>query len=137
MVEHCVFRVIIKQKENNKMPNNPNAPRDKNFIPALLGTSSTDGQTPIPIFADPTTHRLLVDLAGGNVISTSMQKDTTTSTNGHTVFIPSKTLVFDFYISVNGAIQTPSADYSIIGGNYVLNSPIPSGCAVILLYSIT
>lgn len=82
-----------------------------------------------------TTGRILVDATSG--IGASMQKDIFTSTNGQTTFIPTKTLVFDFYISVNGAIQTPSTDYSIVGGNYVLNSGIPAGCNVILLYSIT
>lgn len=43
------------------------APRDENRIPALLGTSSADGTTPITIWADPDTHRLLVDLGAGVV----------------------------------------------------------------------
>jgi hypothetical protein len=42
-----------------------NAPRDENHIPALLGVSSADGTTPTPIYANPTTHRLLIDAAGG------------------------------------------------------------------------
>lgn len=37
-----------------------NAPRDENNIPALLGTSSGDGRTPVTLFADASTHRLLV-----------------------------------------------------------------------------
>src|ERR1700741_1366110 len=42
------------------------AARDQNFVTTLLGVSSTDGVTPIAVYADPTTHRLLVDLAGGS-----------------------------------------------------------------------
>ncbi len=108
---------------------------DKNFVPSA--TFEVDG-APGTVMAgqiDQTTGRILVDVS--SPISTSMQKDVFTSTNGQTTFIPSKTLVFDFFISINGAIQTPSTDYSIVGGNYVLNSGIPSGNAVILLYSIT
>lgn len=41
----------------------PNAPRDQNDVPALLGTSSVDG-TAVVVYADPTTHRLLVDFGG-------------------------------------------------------------------------
>ncbi len=41
------------------------APRDQNRIPTLLGTSNADGITPIPVYADPVTHRLLVDSVGG------------------------------------------------------------------------
>ncbi len=37
------------------------APRDNNRIPTLLGTSSAGDRTPVDIYADPTTHRLLVD----------------------------------------------------------------------------
>jgi hypothetical protein len=38
------------------------AKRDANFIPTLLAVSSADGVTPVVLWADPTTHRLLVDL---------------------------------------------------------------------------
>lgn len=41
------------------------ASRDQNFVPTILGVSSTDGTTPVKVYADPTTHRLLVDIAGG------------------------------------------------------------------------
>lgn len=41
------------------------AKRDGNFVPTLLGVSSSDGTTPVTIYADPTTHRLYVDLPGG------------------------------------------------------------------------
>lgn len=37
------------------------AKRDSNRIPSLLAASSTDGITPITLYADPVTHRLLVD----------------------------------------------------------------------------
>lgn len=41
------------------------ASRDQNFVPTLLGVSNADGTTPTTVYADPTTHRLLVDVAGG------------------------------------------------------------------------
>lgn len=105
--------------------------RDDNRIAVIGGTSSTDGRSVVPIYVDPTTHRVLVSIAS---ISSLFTKDTFTSTNGQTTFTPSKTVAFDVYMSINGAIQTPATDYSIVGGDYVLNSGIPSGCAVILLY---
>lgn len=40
------------------------AKRDKNHVPTLLGVSATDGETPVDIYADPTTHRLYVDGLG-------------------------------------------------------------------------
>ncbi len=41
------------------------ASRDQNFVPTLLGVSSVDGTTPVAVYANPTTHRILVDLSGG------------------------------------------------------------------------
>ena len=37
-----------------------NAYRDENYVPTLIASSSADGQTPVRVYADPTTHRLLV-----------------------------------------------------------------------------
>ena len=42
------------------------APRDENRITTLLGTSNADGITPVVLYADPVTHRLLVQLAVSN-----------------------------------------------------------------------
>ena len=39
-----------------------NAPRDDNRVATLLGTSSTDGSTPIAIYADASTNELFVKL---------------------------------------------------------------------------
>jgi len=41
------------------------AKRDQNHVPTLLAVSSVDGLTPVTLYADPTTHRLLIDSAGG------------------------------------------------------------------------
>lgn len=48
------------------------AGRDQNFVPTLLGVSNVDGTTPIAVYADPTTHRLLVDSAAGAGTVTSV-----------------------------------------------------------------
>jgi len=40
------------------------AKRDNNQITTLIGVSSADGVTPVVIWVDPVTHRVLVDLAG-------------------------------------------------------------------------
>lgn len=36
------------------------AERDANYVPTLIAVSNADGTTPITLYADPTTHRLLV-----------------------------------------------------------------------------
>lgn len=54
---------------------NISAPRDNNRIPVLIGTSSSDGVSPVTVYVDPSTHRLKVDLAGsssGTVTSVSV-----------------------------------------------------------------
>lgn len=45
-----------------------NASKDENSVPTLIAASSTDGKTPIRVYADPDTHRLLVDSASGGVV---------------------------------------------------------------------
>ena len=61
-----------------------NAERDENSVPTLLAVSSADGVTPIVVWADPVTHRLLCQLIGG---STGYQALLTGSVNGsNTVF---------------------------------------------------
>jgi len=60
------------------------AKRDNNFVTTLLAVSSVDGVTPVTLYANPTTHRLLVDLAGsgsGTVTSvTSANADISVAT---------------------------------------------------------
>ena len=42
------------------------AARDQNFVPTLLGVSSSDGTTPTTVYVNPTTHRLLTSgVTGG------------------------------------------------------------------------
>lgn len=41
------------------------AKRDNNYIPTLLAVSNADGITPVTLYADPTTHRLLVSATAG------------------------------------------------------------------------
>lgn len=41
-----------------------NAQKDENDVSTLLGVSNVDGKTPVTIYADPVTHRLLADGVG-------------------------------------------------------------------------
>jgi hypothetical protein len=117
------------------------APRDRNFIPtALFEIDGQPGQV-MPGQINQSTGRILVDASGG-VISTAMQKDKFSATSGQTAFTASQTVAFDFYFSINGLIQTPTTDYTVAGGVATLTvgsypNGVPSGTAVIWLYSIT
>lgn len=42
------------------------ASRDQNRVTTLLAVSNADGVTPVTLYADPTTHRLLVSPSGGS-----------------------------------------------------------------------
>jgi hypothetical protein len=42
------------------------AKRDNNMIPTLIAVSNADGITPVVLWADPTTHRLLTSAAAGS-----------------------------------------------------------------------
>lgn len=43
------------------------ASRDQNNIPSLLAVSSVDGTSTVKVYANPTTHRLLVDLPSSSI----------------------------------------------------------------------
>lgn len=115
------------------------ASRDSNFVPTLMGVSSSDLSTPVTIAVNPTTHRVLVDLSG---VSALMQKDIFVSTDQQTVFTASTTVAYDFYFSINGAIQTPTVDYTNAGGVATLTATsypngVPANSSVIWLYGIS
>ncbi len=44
-----------------------NAYKDENGVSTLIASSSVDGKTPVRVYADPDTHRLLVDATAGVV----------------------------------------------------------------------
>jgi hypothetical protein len=77
-------------------------------------------------------------MSGG--IASLLVKDVFTSTNGQTAFTASQTVAFDFYLSINGAIQTPTTDYTVTGGVATLTNGsypngLPANSSVIWLYS--
>src|SRR3972149_5532289 len=41
------------------------AKRDNNYVTTLIGVSSSDGATPVTIYVDPDTHRMLVSAVAG------------------------------------------------------------------------
>jgi hypothetical protein len=58
------------------------AKRDDNYVPTLIAVSNADGSTPVTLYADPVTHRLLVSATSGSlndlsdvVITTGAQGD--------------------------------------------------------------
>lgn len=82
-----------------------NASRDQNFVPTLLGVSSVDGRSPVTIYADPDTHRLLVD----TVAFTGVGAPSSTPTAIGQIYVATGT--GKVYISVGTA---SSGDWAIL-----------------------
>lgn len=102
------------------------AARDQNFIPTLLGVSNADGTTPVVIWADPVTHRLLVD-AGGSSIGTAVNNETPSGTFdgiNATFTLAHTPLSGTLQLFLNGAFQHPgvSADYTLSGSTITYNA---------------
>lgn len=115
------------------------ASRDANFVPTLTGVSSVDLTSVVTVAVNPTTHRVLVDMSG---VSALMKKDLFVATDQQTAFTATSTVSFDFYFSINGAIQTPTTDYTVSGGIATLTATaypngVPQGSSIIWLYSIS
>lgn len=82
-----------------------NASRDENFVPTLLGVSSTDGITPVPIWANPDTHALYVE----SVSFSGAAAPTSTPTALGQIYV--RTSNGKVYISVG---TSSSADWAIM-----------------------
>lgn len=80
------------------------AGRDNNFVPTLLGVSNVDGTTPVAVYADPTTHRLLVDLPSGSGSVTSVSVVTANGFAG-TVATATTTPAITLTTSVTGILK--------------------------------
>ncbi len=60
------------------------AQRDENNVPTLLGVSSVDGESTVPVYADPVTHRLLVNATAGVIGPVSSTDEAIARFNGTT-----------------------------------------------------
>lgn len=100
------------------------ASRDQNNIPTLLGVSSSDGVTPVPVYANPSTHRLLTD-AGSGITGPGSSTDTAIvrwdGTTGDTVEDSPVTVA-----DTTGAIGVASKTYTWPGQSGVF-STVTSG----------
>lgn len=109
------------------------AARDQNFVTTLLGVSNVDGATPIVVYADPTTHRLLVDLGGG---STSFVDNEVVSGSNTTFTLANTPIAGSVHVYGNGQRLTPGAgnDYTISSATITILSGSYSAGAVLADY---
>lgn len=54
------------------------AKRDNNGVPTLIALNRTDGATPIKIYANPTSHRLILSQLSASFTRTTAKKDDNT-----------------------------------------------------------
>lgn len=98
---------------------NEQAARDGNFVPTLLGVSSADGTSTVKIYANPTSHRLLIDAAGGVTGPGLSTDNAVVRWNGTTgAAIQNSTVIVDDsgHMSINGSADF-TAPLSIKGGS--------------------
>ena len=106
-----------------------NAYKDENDVSTLIASSNVDGKTPVRLFADPITHRLLVDTTGGSsgitIVTTASTVD---DSNTSFVFTSTPTVVV-----VNGATYRNGSTIggivicTISGVNVTLGFPVGTG----------
>lgn len=113
-----------------------NAARDGNRVPTLLGVSSSDGVTPVTIYADPTTHRLYVTAASSGSFSDAETPSgavngvNVTFTLAHTPS-PAASLIF----TVNGQVLAPvGVDYTLSTATITVNVAPPTTSVVLAWY---
>ena len=93
------------------------AKRDSNLVATLLGVSSVDGVTPVTLYVDPTTHRLLVSSSGPT------EETPVGTVNGSNVtFTVSNTPKF---VIIDGMFRVSGQGYTYSGGIITVDSLIP------------
>lgn len=112
------------------------AKRDQNLVPTLIAVSNADGVTPVLLYADPVTHRLLISSSiSGAGIAAMMQTDLFTTTASQTLLTISETALFIFAVVVNGQILTLTADYTFNGTTGItLVTSVPAGLNAHITY---
>ena len=89
-----------------------NASRDSNYVPTLIAVSSADGTTPIKLYADPTTNRLLV--SGGSFADGVTPTGSINGSNVTFTLANAPSPALSLILVLNGAVQTAGGvDYTL------------------------
>lgn len=102
-----------------------NAYRDENDVPTLIVCSNADGFTPVRLYGDPITHRLLVDIPNSGRTLTVENPTGTVNDSNVTFTVVNQPL----YIVVNGAqyVVGTGTYVSYSGGTITLSSAVGTG----------
>ena len=103
------------------------AKRDNNVVTTLIAVSSADGITPVVLWADPTTHRLLVDTSGSGA-STALDNLASVAINtallpgtSDSIALGSATKMWsDLFLGADAVINFNNGDVTLTHGSNVL-----------------
>jgi hypothetical protein len=97
-----------------------NAYRDESSVTGLLAVSTVDG-TPVQLWADPTTHRLLIDNANSGI---TFYTDTVSGViNGNNKsFTVSNTISSALVLFLAGIPYQPTVDFTVSGTAITMTS---------------
>ncbi len=93
-----------------------NAYRDENSVPTLIAVSNVDGFTPVRAYADPVTHRVLVDT--GAAAGLQFETPVGTVDGNNVTFTVSNTPQMLF---VDGMARLQGFDFTYLAGTIILN----------------
>lgn len=101
--------------------------RDENMVVVLMGVSSVDHVTPIEVYVDPTTHRVLVDLSGRG-ITLLPATGSIDDSNVNFTFTSQPTVLV-----INGATYQQTGGtitWTWLAGTATLSSPVGTGGSI-------
>lgn len=87
---------------------------DHNHTAVLLAVSSADGKTPVLVWADPVTHRLLTTSTGGGTMTKYNVSGTINSSN--VTFTIPVSVTSDFILVLVNQFQMLGIDYTYVAG---------------------
>ena len=110
------------------------AKKDENRVSTLLGVSNADGTTPVDLWADPTTHRLLVDMSGA-AVDNEIPSGTINGSNV-TFTLANTPISGSEHVYLNGARQLVGAgnDYTISSATITFATAPPTGSNLLVDY---
>ncbi len=100
-----------------------NGRHDDDHTSVLLVTSSSDGKTPVVVWGDPTTHRLLVS-SSATTVYTETPSGTIDGINQTYTTLHSINSIFSF--AINGMFLHPTADYTFAGNTITFGTALPA-----------
>lgn len=100
------------------------ASRDQNNVPTLLAASNADGVTPVRVYADPATHRLLVDTGGAGTGTVTSVSVVTTNGFAGSVANASTTPAITLSTTVTGIVKGNGTALSAAAAGTDYQAPI-------------